>query len=108
MKIEHTLDRLAKLKEQNKVKEANAAKLNKIKNRLQEQNKTQNNPSAKVEISAKAKELGAIKKIAKAESSDNSEKIARLKNLIAERKYEVPAEKIADKMVDEHLKNESV
>ena len=35
-----------------------------------------------------------------------SAKIAKIKQLIADKKYEIPAEKIADKMVDEHLKTE--
>ena|SRR3989339_891062 len=109
MKVEHTLDRLAKLKEQTKVKGPSAATINKVKEQqMQESIATQSTPSAKVEISARAKELGAINKLAKESPETNAEKIARIKKLIAEKKYEVSAEKVADKMVDEHLKNEAV
>jgi len=93
MKVEHTLDRLAKLKEQNEIKKVKAAKLERAKDDLKRKAKLGAHRGAKVQISPKAKELDMIKKIVRADNTDNAEKIARLKKLIAEKKYDVPAEK---------------
>lgn len=109
MKIqETTLERIATLKQ----KEANDAQgINKVKTKEQRKpgspKRVSGNPAAKVEISNKAKEFGKIHSELHKEV-DNSAKIAKLKKLIAENKYEVPADKVADKMLEEHLKNEVI
>ena len=106
MKVEHTLDRLARMKQEKEVREAQAAKIEKNRFRKKEKTAEQGTPgAAKVNISPKAKELDRIKHLVK-ETDDNSEKIALLKKLIGEKKYDVPASDVADRMVDDHLKSE--
>lgn len=60
--------------------------------------------SAKAEISGKAKEMAQAKQAAADAPDVREEKIAALKARIAEGKYKVDAEAIADRMVDDHLK----
>jgi negative regulator of flagellin synthesis FlgM len=59
---------------------------------------------ANTEISAKGKEFAKAKAIANEAPDVREEKIAALKARIAEGKYKVDADAIADRMVDEHLK----
>ena len=56
------------------------------------------------EISAKGKEFAKAKAVASGAPDVHEEKIAELKKRIAAGKYNVDADAIADKMVDEHLK----
>ena len=57
----------------------------------------------KVEISTKARESAKAKDIAKAAPDVNEEKIARLRSAIQNGSYKVDADKVADRLVDEHL-----
>jgi negative regulator of flagellin synthesis FlgM len=59
--------------------------------------------AAKTEISSEARELAHAKHAAAAAPDTREEKIAELKRRIAEGKYHVDANAVADKMVDEHL-----
>lgn len=59
--------------------------------------------SAKTEISAKGKEFAAAHAVAKSAPDMREDRIAALKAKIAEGKYELDANKIADKMVSEHM-----
>lgn len=57
----------------------------------------------KVEISPKAKEAAKAKQLAKSAPDTNDEKIAKIKAQIGRGEYKVDAEKIADRLVDEHM-----
>ncbi len=59
---------------------------------------------AKTEISSKAKEFAKAKEVANEAPDVREEKIAALKARIAEGKYKVDADSIADRMVDEHIR----
>jgi negative regulator of flagellin synthesis FlgM len=58
---------------------------------------------ANAEISSKGKEFAKAKAIASDAPDVREEKIAALKARIAEGKYKVDADAIADRMVDEHI-----
>jgi negative regulator of flagellin synthesis FlgM len=59
---------------------------------------------ANTEISAKGKEFAKAKAVAHEAPDVREEKIAALKARIAEGRYKIDADAIADRMVDEHLK----
>jgi negative regulator of flagellin synthesis FlgM len=59
--------------------------------------------AAKTEISAKAREFAQAKAVAGEAPDVREQKIADIKARIASGKYEVNAQAIADRMVDEHL-----
>jgi negative regulator of flagellin synthesis FlgM len=58
--------------------------------------------SAKVKLSERATDMKKIKGIVDDQPDVDEAKIAKFKSLIASGKYKVDAEKVADKMVDEH------
>lgn len=58
---------------------------------------------AQPEISAQGREFARAKAAAHEAPDVREEKVAELKRRIAEGKYGVQADKIADRMVDEHL-----
>jgi negative regulator of flagellin synthesis FlgM len=60
--------------------------------------------SVKTEISPRAQELANAKAVASNAPDTREAKIAELKARIAEGRYKVDNEAIADRMVDEHLK----
>ena len=63
-----------------------------------------NSESAKTEISSKARDMARAKQLA-VESPDIREaKIAELKDKIQNKKYNVSAEAISDRLVDDHLR----
>lgn len=63
-----------------------------------------NNESSKTEISSRAKDMAKAKQIA-ADSPDVREsKIAALKEQIKNKTYQVSADAIADKLVDDHIR----
>ena len=59
--------------------------------------------AAKAEISEAGKDFAKARSVAHSAPDTREEKIAELKKRIAGGKYEVNADAIADKMVDEHL-----
>ena len=59
--------------------------------------------SANAEISSKAREMATAKQIASDTSDVREAKIAELREKIQSKKYNVSAEAIADRMVDDHL-----
>jgi negative regulator of flagellin synthesis FlgM len=59
--------------------------------------------ASRTEISSKAKEAAQAKSIATSAPDVREERVAALKKQIAEGKYKVDANAIADKLVDEHL-----
>lgn len=61
--------------------------------------------AAKLELSPKARELNKAKEIAKAGPDVDEAKIAKFQQLIDNGKYKVNSQQVADKMVDEHVKN---
>ena len=60
-------------------------------------------PAARAEISGKAKEAAQAKAVATATPEVREERIAALKQRIADGTYKVDSKAIADKLVDEHL-----
>jgi negative regulator of flagellin synthesis FlgM len=58
---------------------------------------------ARPEISAKGREFAQAKAVANEAPDVREDKIADIKRRIAEGKYNVSADKIADRMVDEHI-----
>ena len=59
--------------------------------------------SARADISAKGKDFASAHAVAKSAPDVREDRIAELKKRIAEGKYEVDANKLADKMVSEHM-----
>ncbi len=59
--------------------------------------------SDNVNISTRARDAKMAKDIASAAPDEDSEKIARLKSAIKAGTYKVDADKIADRLVDDHL-----
>jgi flagellar biosynthesis anti-sigma factor FlgM len=60
--------------------------------------------SARVDVSKRAQQIKKAKELATPDmTSVNEEKVARLQKMIDEGKYNVSAESIADRLVDEHL-----
>ena len=59
--------------------------------------------SSQVKLSAQAQQIKKATEIAKKDSV-NEKKVAHLQSLIDSGKYNVDAAKIADKLVDEHMK----
>ncbi len=55
------------------------------------------------EISGKAREFSKAKAVASSAPDVREEKVAELKRKISEGKYQVNAEALADRMVDEHM-----
>jgi flagellar biosynthesis anti-sigma factor FlgM len=60
--------------------------------------------SARTEISSKAKEMAQAKQVASDSSDVRESKIAALREQIANKKYNVSADAVADKLVDDHLR----
>jgi flagellar biosynthesis anti-sigma factor FlgM len=58
---------------------------------------------AKVDVSERAQMMQRAKELAGGEMSVDEAKVARLQKLIDEGKYKVDADKISDRLVDEHL-----
>jgi negative regulator of flagellin synthesis FlgM len=59
--------------------------------------------SAKAEISERARDLARAKSVAGSTPDVREEKIAELKRRIASGNYSVDSDKVADRMVDDHL-----
>lgn len=59
--------------------------------------------ATKVALSPRAQELKKIKELANAAPDVDMSKVEKFKRLIAEGKYKVDAQAVADKMVDEHV-----
>lgn len=59
--------------------------------------------ATKVQLSTKAQDMKKIKELATAAPDVDEAKVARLQKLIDQGKYNVDAESVADKMVDEHM-----
>lgn len=62
------------------------------------------NGSANAEISSRAKDMAAAKQAANEAPDVREAKIAALREQIANKKYNVSADAIADRLVDDHLK----
>lgn len=58
---------------------------------------------ARADISTRAKDFARAREVATSSPDVREEKIAALKRRIAEGKYEVNADKIAERLVDDHL-----
>lgn len=61
--------------------------------------------AAKVDVSAKAQEMKKAKEIATNTPDVDEAKVAKFQALVDSGKYKVDAEKVADKVVDEYLKD---
>ena len=59
--------------------------------------------SSKVEVSSRAQDMKRIKDIATATPDVDEAKVAKFQKMIDEGKYQVNAEAVADKMVDDHM-----
>ena len=59
--------------------------------------------ATKVALSPRAQELKKIKELANAAPDVDMSKVEKFKRLIAEGKYKVDAQAVADRMVDEHV-----
>ena len=65
---------------------------------------TAKNGSANAEISSRAKDMAKAKQIASDTPDVREAKIAALREQIQNKKYNVSADAIADKLVDDHLR----
>lgn len=64
---------------------------------------TAGEPSEKVSISNRARDVAKAKELASSAPDVNDAKVAELKAAIQNGTYKVDSKKVADKMVDEHL-----
>ena len=91
----------------NKLNDVNSSKTDKVSlgnNKASEKaEKADTSSSAKVNLSSKAHMMSKALDVAKNTIVDNEAKIDRLQKLIDAGDYKVSADKIADKLVDEHL-----
>ena len=85
-----------------------AAAVAKKKGAAPGETKVVDNGSTKPEISAKARDMAQANSVAKNAPDVREDKIAALRARIAEGKYSVDAQKVADRMVDEHLETASL
>ena len=88
---------------------AGAKKTEKLKNaayeaRAEGPSVSQKTESASTEISAKAKDMSKAKQLAADAPDVREAKIAELRDKIQNKKYNVGADEIADKLVDDHLR----
>lgn len=86
-----------------------AKKSEKLKNenydaRAKSTTESKSNGSANTEISSRAKEMASAKQVATDAPDVREAKIAALREQIANKKYNVSADAIADKLVDDHLR----
>ena len=92
---------------QSQLNNIDSAKTDKVslgKNKdLNKADKADTSSSAKVNLSEKAQMMSKAMHVAKNTEVDNDEKVQRLQKLIDAGDYKVSADKIADKLVDEHL-----
>jgi negative regulator of flagellin synthesis FlgM len=63
-----------------------------------------NTSGARTDLSAKAKEFSQAKKIASQAPDVREDRVAELKRRIADGSYQVDADSIADRLVDDHLR----
>ena len=88
--------------------ESHAAKKNeKLKNdaaNARPKTEVHSNESANAEISSRAKDMATAKHVANDTSDVREAKIAALREQIAQKKYNVSADAVADKLVDDHLR----
>jgi negative regulator of flagellin synthesis FlgM len=86
-----------------------AKKSEKLKNDNNERSskgavESRSNGSANAEISSKARDMAAAKQVATDAPDVREAKIAALREQIAQKKYNVGADAIADKLVDDHIR----
>jgi negative regulator of flagellin synthesis FlgM len=62
--------------------------------------------SAKVKLSERAQDIKKIRAAVDSTPDVDEAKVAKFKSLIASGNYKVDSSKVADKMVDEHMKND--
>ena len=70
----------------------------------QSQEASKNTSGARTDLSAKAKEFSHAKKIAAQTPDVREERVAELKRRIAEGSYQIDADSVADRLVDDHLR----
>jgi negative regulator of flagellin synthesis FlgM len=75
----------------------------KEKRRAGKSKETEPNTTDKVAISTRAKEAAKAKEVASSAPDVDEAKVARLKAAIEGGTYRVDADKVADRLVDEHL-----
>lgn len=73
-----------------------AANLDKVKENV--------SGSVRAEVSARAKEMANAHAVAKSAPDVREDKIAALKKQIAEGRYKVDADAVADRMLDDHMR----
>ena len=64
---------------------------------------SENGQATKVELSPRAKDIKRIAELAKDSPDVDASKVEKFKRMIAEGKYKVDSQAVADRMVDEHL-----
>ncbi len=82
---------------------SSSSKLNTLaKNKMGNQAGSLNKSSTKVNLSERAQQMSKAKEIA-SQPSFNSEKVARLQNMIDNGTYKIDSAAVADRLVDSHL-----
>ena len=84
-------------------KKTEKAKSNAYESRVDRAGTTAKNDSASAEISTRARDMAKAKSVASETSDVREAKIAELREKIANKKYNVGADAIADRLVDDHL-----
>ncbi len=85
-------------------KKIEKSKISGYENKSEESISAPKSESANAEISSKAKDMAKAKQIAADTPDVREAKIAELKERIQNKKYNVGADAIADKLVDDHIR----
>jgi len=91
-------------KEANKTQQAKKTDKNKEADKTRGVANAESGRAVGSEISAKAKDAARAHKIAASTPDVREDKVAELKKRIADGNYRVDADKVADRMVDEHMR----
>ena len=102
MKVNHPAQRTVKGANSEKVSATNMEKDPKTRG-LAGQSEADALAPSRVDISSRGKEASKAKEIAMNTTDVDEAKVAHFQNLIDKGLYKVDAEKVADKLVDEHL-----
>ncbi|MGZ3689357.1 MAG: flagellar biosynthesis anti-sigma factor FlgM [Bdellovibrionota bacterium] len=103
MKVDHSRQSPVQNADTSAARGAKGAQENKHLDKAEGRSHVHRESDAKPEISAKAHEFAAAKAAASAAPDVREDRVADLKRRIASGNYNVDADAIADRMVDEHL-----
>ena len=103
MKVNNSIDSAQISKADESKKASSASRIRKEKEVATSKAGSSTAGGAASEISSRAKEMATAREVAKNAPDIREDKVAELKKKIANKEYNVSADDIADKLVNEHL-----